>query len=69
MAAVGPAPVISTPQAEFHPVAEPSAAKPEADEPELQDVLRNTPWSSVLVPLGVGLAAMAVSLILVFTTK
>lgn len=65
MAAAKPAPIPPT-HAEFYPVAEPSVAKPEAKQPELRDVLANTSWSSILVPFGLGLAAIAISLALVF---
>jgi len=38
-------------------------------EPELRDVLARISWPSILLPLGVGLAAMAASLILVLASR
>jgi len=40
-----------------------------AKEPELRDVLARISWLSILLPLGVGLAAMAASLILVLGSR
>ena len=64
VAAARSAAITPTHQAEFSPPHEPEAA-----EPELRDVLAETPWSSILVPFAVGLLSIVASLLLVFKTK
>jgi hypothetical protein len=70
MAAAKLAPIAPTPQADFCPHADDALeAKSAGVEPELRDVLAKTSWASILLPFGIGLAAIAASLVVVLTTN